>query len=315
MIARATYRLFSIVTQYKNNKTVKEKTILLFGVPLFKTIWKIKSDRLYKRRKLLGIEISKKVKACSVSRFGSLHLTKIVLQKENQKKLGVVYTCITAGYDELLQHVCQDLNWDYICFTDSPDLLEHGRRGVWQIRQLAFSELDAVRNARWHKTHPHLLLPDYEYSIWLDANINVLTERLFERASDCIRGKQIVSAPAHFERRCIYEEAEAVKASRRDYSELVDGQIVLLKEKGFPLQCGLNETGLLFRCHHDMQCQEMMEAWWLWIRDCSRRDQLSFNYIIWSFKYKMVNFIEKPGLHDEGIHFELTYAPTHASSL
>jgi hypothetical protein len=307
--------LFSITTQYKNNRTVKQETYLLFGLPLFTTIWKIKLDRLYKRRRFLGIEFSKRVKKCSVYQFGSLPHAKIIVQNKNQKKLGVVYTCITAGYDELLQHVCQDLNWDYICFTDSPALLNQEKRGAWEILPLVFSELDAVRNARWHKIHPHLLFPDYDCSIWLDANINVLTQRLFERASDCIQDKQILSAPAHFSRMCIYDEAKVVKKGRRDDPKLIDRQMDLLKEQGFPRQCGLNETGLLFRYHHHVLCQEMMEAWWTWIRDYSRRDQLSFNYIVWSFKYKMVNFIEKPGLHDEGTHFDLTYAPTHCSAL
>jgi len=103
--------------------------------------------------------------------------------KNNQNKK-VVYTCLTGNYDTLPLHSYLAYDWDYVCFTDSEELLKAKQFGAWRIRPIAFSKLDNARNNRWHKTHPHVILPDYDESIYIDANIAIkdgwifnLTER------------------------------------------------------------------------------------------------------------------------------------------
>ena len=91
------------------------------------------------------------------------------MEKKN-KKAGVIYTCITGGYDKLRSHTHTNPNWDYVCFTDDLSM----ENPSWEIRSLFFDKLDNVRKQRWHKLHPHMLFPEYEKSIWIDANINVL---------------------------------------------------------------------------------------------------------------------------------------------
>jgi Protein of unknown function (DUF616) len=323
--------MFSVITTFKNNLTVKEARYELFGLPVFVITWNIKAHRLQKRVSVFGIPISNKWKPTDAEIFNREPLSgerfrtssvpsnnrvkqgnRIVISKRTpEKNTGVVYTCITGGYDELLQHNYQDLNWDYICFTDNQDLAKKQQIGHWQVRPLKFSELDPVRNARWHKMHPHILVPDYKCSIWLDASINVGSSLLFDRAQRCNIDRRIVSAPEHFCRTCIYEEALAVKAAGYDQAELVSQQIEILKKEAFPCNVGLNETGLLFRYHNDSQCKAMMDEWWMWIQDYSHRDQLSFNYIVWKFNYSQINFLDKPGLRDKPEDFEFVYAPSH----
>lgn len=235
--------------------------------------------------------------------------------QSNGKKQGVIYTCITGGYDNLILHTYQDPNWDYVCFTDNTLLLKDKKVGPWYVKPLKFSELDNVRNARWHKTHPHLLFPNYKYSIWMDGNIDVKGTFLFDKADLCIKEKRILSVPAHPKRTCIYDEAVTVKALKKDFPAEVDAEIAALKRAGFPRNVGLNETNILFRFHKDPLCITMMEDWFQLIRKYSRRDQLSFNYVVWRHHYKMKNFSDPLDVRYNPENFAIVKSETHSATM
>lgn len=79
--------------------------------------------------------------------------------------------------------------------------------GLWKIYPLYFDELDRTKNARWHKTHPHVLFPKVSESIWIDANGDILSSYLF----DIIKEKNSsLLVPYHFSRDDIYDECEEV---------------------------------------------------------------------------------------------------------
>ena len=54
-----------------------------------------------------------------------------------------------------------------------------------------------------------------------------------------------------------------------------------LKKKGMPRHYGLNETNVIYRKHTESSIINLMESWWNCIRDISKRDQLSFSYVLW----------------------------------
>ncbi len=58
--------------------------------------------------------------------IGKIHKIKqkIVIPQMKKKNDRVIYTCITGGYDNLIEHTYQNLNWDYICFCDNEELLK-----------------------------------------------------------------------------------------------------------------------------------------------------------------------------------------------
>jgi hypothetical protein len=85
------------------------------------------------------------------------------------QKNKVIYTAIYGKKDNLYEpdYVCKD--YDYICFTDEPDL--YGRSKVWNIvYDESIKHEDPRMNAKLFKIMPHLYLKDYEYSVWCDAN-------------------------------------------------------------------------------------------------------------------------------------------------
>lgn len=197
------------------------------------------------------------------------------------KKKRVIYTCITGNYDRLPLHEHVNSESYYVCFTDNTELLRLKRYGVWQIRPLQFSELDNTRNQRWHKTHPHVLFPEYEESIFQDANITMRSGWIFEEIE---KRKSDLLIPIHFERDCIYDEIQAVIEAKKDDEIIVKQMENYLKEDNFPFHYGLNETNLIYRRHNEPKIKDINENWWNFIRNYSKRDQLSLSYVLYKHK-------------------------------
>jgi hypothetical protein len=196
------------------------------------------------------------------------------------KKKGVVYTCITGGYDDLKDHDFINQDWDYICFTDDCSNDKNGNL-KWQVRGFCFDELDDVRNQRWHKLHPHILFPEYQKSIYIDANINILDSRVFDAVDKIIQEEKSIAIRVHPERDCLYDELIACIELGKDNEAIMRSQVELIRADGFPEKSGLFEANIIYRDHHDKLVKTLMEDWWWWIKNYSRRDQLSLTYVAW----------------------------------
>ena len=203
----------------------------------------------------------------------------VIIPKDPTAPKGVIYTCITGGYDNLVRHNCVNQNFDYICFTDNEKLLKKKRVGIWQFRPLVFDKLDATRNNRWHKMHPHILFPKDDLSIYIDGNINVLTPKLFDIVKANAQKK--LSVPLHYARDCVYDEANEVILDKRDTPENIRKILDFLKKEKMPAHYGLTENNILIRHHKDPLVKKMMDEWWSFIEKVTKRDQLSFSYILW----------------------------------
>jgi len=101
---------------------------------------------------------------------------------------------------------------------------------VWQIKPLAFTALDQTKNARRHKVHPHLLFPQYDFSVWVDGKADIKTPYLFTLCPTTFK------ISLHSNRNCIYKECVAVECYKRDSHENIDTTKVDFEK--FP---GLNE--------------------------------------------------------------------------
>ncbi len=200
-----------------------------------------------------------------------------IVISQNVLTKGVIYTCITGGYDNLIQHNCVNQNFDYVCFTDNAELLNKKQVGIWQIRPLIFDKLDPTRNNRWHKTHPHVLFPEYDLSIYMDSNIDILSDKLF-----CmIEPPKKLMVPMHYIRDCIYDECQQVIKDQKDSPENVHKMLNFLKKEHMPHHYGLTENCILIRQHNDSKIKKIMDEWWYFIENYTKRDQLSFAYVLW----------------------------------
>lgn len=199
-------------------------------------------------------------------------------------KKAVIYTCVTNNYDCLTDPVIIDRSFDYICFADKKTKVDNKIK-VWQIKKLAFSKLDNIRNARWHKTHPHLLFKEYKYSIYIDSNINILNKKFYQDIKEQIKNKALIAVQPHFARENIYEEFSECLRLKKDKSEIIKKQKYYLEKEKFNGKYYIfPETNIIFRSHLQDKVMAAMQVWWSMIKKYSYRDQLSFTYALWKVK-------------------------------
>lgn len=198
--------------------------------------------------------------------------------KKHKNNNKVVYTCIVGEYDRLINHYYISNDYDYICFTNNPALLKLKIYGVWRILPLVYDKLDDTRNNRWHKLHPHKLFSEYDESIYIDSNINILTSYIFKQVS---KNKTDFLLPAHFEDNCIYDELNHIVRARKDSKENMEILRLKYEKEKMPHHLGLSENNLIYRKHHNKNIIKIMDMWWNMVKAYSKRDQASFMYVLW----------------------------------
>lgn len=193
----------------------------------------------------------------------------------------VIYTCLTGNYDDLQNPAYIEEGWDYICFTDNK---LSNKDSIWQFRKLPYHLNDKLRTSRYPKLNPHIVLEEYEISIYIDANIQILDNRLYERAEELIAKNTTISIAKHPLRNSLYEEAEICKALGKDYPSVIDKHTKRYKTLGFPNNYGLFENNIIFRKHNELI--ELADLWWKEFDEGPKRDQLSLTYCLWKLSIK-----------------------------
>ena len=224
----------------------------------------------------------------------------------NKNKM-VVYTAVTGNYDDLITPSVINPKFDYVCFTDNPDL----KSNFWDIRLMEELELDTIRKARRYKILPHKYLKEYDYSFWIDANFDIIGD-IEEYINKYSVDKKLL-AIKHDMRDDIYEEAETCIKLEKDDPKIIHKQIYRYKKFNYPEHNGLIASGILFRNHSDKNVIQLMNDWYSEVYNYSRRDQLSFNYVCWknNFKYE-----ESPEFYFKNQYFQrLLHISTDTLSL
>jgi len=223
----------------------------------------------------------------------------------------VVYSCITGGYDQIPIYNAIAPDWDYVLFTDNPELIKRGKLYHWRVRPLAFTKMDNVRNARWHKVNAHILFPEYDYSLWIDGNISIEKKQAFDIFEKFIKNHVLVVVPTHPSRKCIYQEAKTILNLSIDYPCVVKAEMKYLHCNKYPKNNGLSETCILLRRHNKI-CKAL-DLWWYMIAKYSKRDQLSFNYAMWKNNITIQPLYDSNDTetHRTSKNFKFTYGATH----
>jgi hypothetical protein len=189
-----------------------------------------------------------------------------------------VYTAIHGNYDTLKEPITVPDNCDFFVVTDQP----MPENSVWQKRTIDFDQYGSnwtnVRKSRFAKMHPHLLFPDYEYSIYIDGTFQVRTDVTEFIQTMPPSGIKIHRHPT---RSCVYDEIEACIRLGKDDAALLSQQRDRLRAAGVPRHYGLLETGVVIRHHAQPACQAVMALWWEELSAYSTRDQVALIYALW----------------------------------
>ena len=199
----------------------------------------------------------------------------------------VIYTAITGNYDKLKEPKVVTEGFDYVCFTDNVKL----KSPVWKILPITNPEgLDNTRLARKIKILCNSILKEYDLSIWIDGSVLIDCD-LNNFIDVNYHGEDIV-VPSNPYRSCVYEEADECIKLKKDSQDIIKKQMEDYKSEGYPEENGLVGTRLMIRNHRSKKVEEFMNSWWNEVNLKSKRDQLSFNFVLWKhpLSVKYLNF-------------------------
>ena len=200
----------------------------------------------------------------------------------------VVYTSIFGPQFYLHDPKMKLDGWDFVCFTDRTDI----ESDVWTIRP-TLKIYDGVRDSKKPKILPHRYLQEYDISLWIDGDvqiigdINFLVDTYLQDKDYAVFNHKYCSG--NNSRSCIYEEARFIKwigdqqspKRYKDNLDVINSQMDRYRKDGYPENNGQARNSGIFRRHNNKDIIKTMEDWWVEFKYGSKRDQLSFPYVAW----------------------------------
>ena len=189
----------------------------------------------------------------------------------------VIYTVNVGGYDKL-RAAPRFSGWETVLFSDVPPSglrRVFGARG-WRVLPLERGDGETpVLASRRPKLLPHHFLQDYDYSLYVDANIVFLADpSCLLEALDW----PFFAAALHPYRTTPFAEVEACIAQKKAPADVLEAQAAAYRAAGFPEEAPLLENNVLLRRHNDPQAIALGEAWWEAFLQFPYRDQISLPF-------------------------------------
>jgi len=185
-----------------------------------------------------------------------------------------VYTTLIGRYEQLNeQPLAAQSRLPFICLTDEPEL----RSESWDCRLVSpVFPRDPVRSQRDLKIRPHVHLPEFHRSVYIDNSV-VLTQPP-ERLLDLITDSDVFVVPEHSYRDTVLDEFLEVSRIGLDDNTRIFEQLnhytitdpEVLAERPY-------WDAILVRDHDSAQVRSASEIWAAHVMRYSRRDQLSIH--------------------------------------
>lgn len=247
----------------------------------------------------------------------------------------VIYCAITGSYDSILQPRVVDPSWDYVMFVEKgvsavAEASTQGveKVGVWEIRHVDQDHGGSIATSRYYKLNPQAVLPEYDWWLWIDGNIEILDDTLYRCAEKAIESSEACGDEAksacgvyfglpHPYRDDIADEILQIHRMRIiSYSKALRMIDFLYKEEGFPRHYGLLENNIILR----RNCPIIVSfntLWWEMFKKFPPRDQFTNAYCLWKCGIKP-EVLLGPGINARncpGLHIHSHYNPKlHHSS-
>lgn len=230
-------------------------------------------------------------------------------KKDKRKVKIAVYTAITGGFDTIKLPEKLNDNIDYIVFSDS----ELTSSGIFEVRPTPYIDADPRRSARFAKTNPHKLLPDYDVVVWVDANI-MITGDIGKIIDNVMNSKKPIGAMRHPARLSVYEEMDmCIRGNKDDISAILD-QKKQYKSEDYDCD-NLIESNVLVFDLRQKKVHNFLNDWWNQIDKYSKRDQLSINYCLDKNNIDWHPFTDRPNSSRNHPELALTHHGDTISSL
>lgn len=191
----------------------------------------------------------------------------------------VIYTVLIGNYDKFPQYKRVNSYFDYVCFSDQ--FKEGEIIGQWKIRNISNSNISKYRLTRLPKLLPHLFFPDYDYSVYIDANVLIESDDIYCKILENIDKGILWGGIQHPLFNCLYQDLyigiSLGKAKPIETNKLRK----FLKKEGYPKENGLFENNFIIRKHNEEIVKKIDEEWWEMYMRFAPRDQYSLFYVFW----------------------------------
>jgi GT2 family glycosyltransferase len=208
-------------------------------------------------------------------------------REATQPKVAIV-SAVSGGYDTFRPPAVVDERFDYVVYSDQ----EVDNIGIYDIRPLLYIDADSTRSARFVKTNVHKLLPEYDFVVWIDANI-MITGDIYPIIDNFIRSKKEFGAMLHPIRVSPFEEMDACMKAGKDTDDSIREQRSFYKSQNYDSDQLIESNILLYRMNAP-HLPSFLNTWWNQIDKYSRRDQLSINYSLDVNKVDWMKFTNRP---------------------
>lgn len=182
-----------------------------------------------------------------------------------------VYTAIFGNYERPRPPAFVSPDVKYVLFTDREYKVK-----TWEVRVVP-RDWSAAKTSRHYKILPNRYLPDADVTVWHGGWLQLIGDPM--QAVNRLKNHDIAMEP-HKERRCIYQECQAVIKSNKANPQLARRQVAVYKKDGFPPNWGLTSAFLIVR-RNTPRIAELNELWWRQVERFTNRDQLSLMYCMW----------------------------------
>lgn len=207
-----------------------------------------------------------------------------LLEENCGKKKGIIYTCVTGNYDNIDDIQIINPAYDYCYIADNEISNIHNMKYINIDTVVPHEITNPIMKARYCKTHPHILFPEYNVSIYFDGKLTIVGD--ITGMVPMVYGNKVpMGVFRHPDRDCVYKEGIACTLLRKASKREIISQLNKYLEKGMPYQFGLIDTCFLVRMHNDPICIRIMDEWWKEMVENTSRDQLSFTYVLWNNNY------------------------------
>ena len=147
----------------------------------------------------------------------------------NKTNKVAIYTALTNTYDQIYAPKVNPSNLDYYLFTDNIRDLE---TNIWNVKKINFQYRDPRRLAKLFKIFPHHLFPNYDYSIWVDASIEILND-LNDLINEYLKNNEDLPQELAAELGLDVEKLKADSNSPQ-IKGLIDEEIKQMRNSGIP---------------------------------------------------------------------------------
>lgn len=199
----------------------------------------------------------------------------------------VVYSSLVGGYDTIREPLVTDQRFDYILFTDK-DYNDYN--GIWDIRHIPIQDPEGWRQSRYVKCHPIAILTNYDASLYIDANLQIVSKKIYDRFCELANSDVEWAGISHPSQACTYEEICAIVDLKWVHDYDVIDWYAKIKKEGFPEQWGLFENNVIFR-RHTQKVIEIGDIWWESLTHFCKRDQFSLMYALWKVRPRLELFL------------------------